>query len=509
MGCGRSRVVTIEDTKKLVGDQIDINKANHMEKNKLINVDPKNKHGFAINNQMFVAENKHSISHCYKFLEKLGEGSCSKVFKVMHLVTKELRAIKIIKKDFAKYKDDDKKTVQEIHILSMLDHPNIVKVYEYFTDDKFYYVVVELVQGGEIYEQLYSIRNFNERDASKIMEQIFSAVFYLHSKGIVHMDLKPENMILDAQNRKDLTIKLIDFGIANFYTKTKLTSKIGSSYFTAPEVINSNYDEKCDLWSCGVIMYILLSGNYPFEGKDEKEVVTSILRGKFSFSNSEWKGISEEAKDLIRLLLKYKSVERISAGEALKHPWIARHKSAEKIDLPKLSVDNFLLNISYKHKLQKMTIAYLVHQMSTNENLKMLRDIFMQMDSSGDGRLSLEDIKQGYSQFFGHSLSDHECEEILKEVDQDKSGYIEFEEFLRVTLKVETIITEKNLKIAFSFFDKNNSGRLSAEEIKVILGDKNPVDNEYIKSIIEEVDTNHDGLITFEEFKDLMKNIIS
>jgi calcium-dependent protein kinase len=342
------------------------------------------------------------------------------------------------------------------------------------------------------------------------MTQIFSAVYYLHSKGIVHRDLKPENLLLETNsNNSDLIIKLIDFGISNFYNKEKLSSVVGSPYYMAPEVINSEYNEKCDLWSCGVIMYILLSGNAPFEGNDEKEVMRKITKGKFSLNGPEWQDISEDAKDLIKSLLKYKPDERISAGMALQHPWIIKHKNKEQGLLPKLSVTNFLENVSFKQKLHRLTIAYLVHQMSANQNIKNLRDFFKQMDSSGDGRLSLDEIRTGYKQFFTHSFSDQECDEILKDLDQDRSGYIEFEEFLRATLKVETIVTEQNLKMAFGFFDKDKSGKLSAEEIKIILGNKNSHDNSQIKAIIDEVDTNKDGQISFEEFKDLMNKTLN
>jgi calcium-dependent protein kinase len=508
MGCGSSRSVTVSEKPKNKTNDEKANKILH-EENFKIKHDKTKEDGFAIESQMLIGENKHSLANTYKFLEKLGEGSFAKVFKVMHLLTKELRAIKIIKKDYLKYQDDEKETLKEIEILSMLDHPNIIKVYEYFTDQKFYYLVVELGQGGELYEQLYHIQFFNERDASIIMRQILSTVCYLHSKGIVHRDLKPENLLLEANDNSDLTIKLIDFGTANFYEKNKLTLKIGSSYYMAPEVINGRYDEKCDLWSCGVIMFILLSGNPPFEGQDDNEVLREIVKGKFSFSTPVWEEISNEAKDLIKSLLKYNPEERISAAEALKHPWINKHSDKEKTNLPKLSIANFLENVSSKQKLQQMTVAYLVHQTSMTENIKNLRNIFKQMDSSGDGRLCLDEIKSGYKKFFTHSFSDQECDEIIKNLDQDKSGYIEFEEFLRATIKVESLVTEQNLKMAFRFFDKDKSGKLSSEEIKIALGYKNSIDNTNIKAIIEEVDTNKDGLISFEEFKKMMQKALN
>lgn len=506
MGCGNSRSVTVQEKSHKL-EKVP-NKKEHSKENHLIVHDDSPTEGFAINKNMLVHENKYSISHSYKFLEKIGEGSYSKVFKVMHLITKELRAIKIINKDLLENQQDDKKTLNEIEILSMLDHPNIIKVFEYFSDKKFFYLVVELAKGGELYEKLYHIQYFNERDAAIIMSQILSAVCYLHSKGIVHRDLKPENLLLETDNiNTDLTIKLIDFGTSNFYKKTnKLTTVVGSTYYMAPEVINSDYNEKCDLWSCGIIMYIMLSGYPPFEAEDEKEVKREIIKGKFNFNGPVWQDISIEAKDLIKSLLRYNPEGRISAAEALKHSWIINHKNKENVPLSKLSIANFIENISIKQKLHQMTIAYIVHQMSANESIRNLRNIFKHMDSSGDGRLTLDEIRDGYKQFFSHKFSDQECDEILKNMDQDKSGYIEFEEFLRATLKVETLVTEQNLKMAFKFYDKDKSGKLSSEEIKIILGDNN---SEHIKAIIDEVDINKDGHISFEEFKSLMKKAIN
>jgi len=506
MGCGNSRSVTAFDNIKVSKTKKNADKIDQ-EDNELIKHDGIKEDKFSIENRMLIGENKHSLANTYKFLEKLGEGSFAKVFKVKHLLTKELRAIKVIKKEYLKFQDDENKTLKEIEILSMIDHPNIIKVYEYFTDEKFFYLVVELGQGGELYEQLYRIQYFNEKDAAIIMRQILSTVCYLHSKKIVHRDLKPENLLLEANDDSDLTIKLIDFGSANFYDNKKLTLKTGSSYYMAPEVINGRYDEKCDLWSCGVILYILLSGYPPFEGKDDDEVLRQVVKGKFSLSNPEWHEISDEAKDLIRGFLKYNPEERISAAEALKHPWIVKYLEIEKKNLPKLSIVNFMEHVSSKTKLQQMTVAYLVHQTSINENIRNLRDIFKQMDSSGDGRLSMSEIKSGYKKFFAHTFSEEECDEILKNIDQDKSGFIEFEEFLRATMKVQSLVTEQNLKMAFRFFDKDKSGKLSADEIKIALGDKNLIDNSNIKTIIDEVDVNKDGQISFEEFKKMMQKV--
>lgn len=177
-----------------------------------------------------------------------------------------------------------------------------------------------------------------------------------------------------------------------------------------------------------------------------------------------------------------------------------------KISLPKLSLQDALQKFSSKQKLQQASVAFIVHQISSNEMTKKLREIFKQLDESGEGLLSLEELKKGYKKFFKDSLSDKDFEDLVNTLDQDKSGQISLEEFLRATIQSETLLTNSNLEMAFNFFDKDKSGKLSADEIKEVLGVTGSDENskQLIKTIIEEVDTNGDGLVSLEEFKSMM-----
>jgi calcium-dependent protein kinase len=467
-----------------------------------------------IESHMLVGENKEQISKTYKILEKLGEGTFGKVYKTLHIPSNQYRAMKLVRKENVKFQDDDRLFLKEIEVLSKLDHPSIIKVYEYFIDKKFYYVVTELALGGELYDQIAKIQYYNESDAACIMQQLFSGVYYLHSNNIMHRDLKPENMMLETNVKGDLTIKLIDFGAANFYSSDekegKLTLKVGTPYYIAPEVIKKNYDNKCDLWSCGVIMYILLCGYPPFDGDDDQDIMNNVVKCEYTFDSQEWMGVSTDAKNMIKKLLIKDPKKRINAEQALKEPWIVKNLkmrgSKEFKELPKLCGVT-LQKFTSKQKLQQASIAFLIHQMSTNEKVKSLRAIFKQLDESGDGRLSHQELKNGYTQFFSDSLTEHEFDNLIAKLDQDNSGYIEYEEFLRATIDTETILTEKNLEFAFNFFDKDASGKLSAEEVKSVLGVINSEKDggDIVKNIIAEVDTNGDGEINFEEFKNLMK----
>ena len=183
---------------------------------------------------LLVQGKTESISKTYKILSNIGSGTFGKVYKVKHFPTNSLRAMKVIKKDTVNYQDDDRTFLKEIEILSKLDHINIIKIFEYYVDDLNYYVISELVRGGELYEQIYKIHNYKESNAAIIMEQLFSAINYIHCRGIVHRDLKPENILLETKGINETSIKIIDFGTSNYCNKATndyLTLKVGTPYY--------------------------------------------------------------------------------------------------------------------------------------------------------------------------------------------------------------------------------------------------------------------------------------
>jgi len=223
-------------------------------------------------------------------------------------------AVKIIRKSSLNEKDRSR-FFEEIDVMRSLDHPNILRLYEVYQDDKRYYLVMELCTGGELFDEITKRSQFSEADAAAIIKQVLSAVAYCHRKKVCHRDLKPENILLDSKSTDaNNSIKVIDFGASTrFDGKSKLTQIYGTAYYIAPEVLKSNYSEKCDVWSAGVILYILLSGKPPFGGVNDKEILESVKQGLFSFTSPEWRSISDEAKTLIKQMLMYDPSKRISA----------------------------------------------------------------------------------------------------------------------------------------------------------------------------------------------------
>jgi calcium-dependent protein kinase len=261
---------------------------------------------------------------------------------------------------------------------------------------------------------------------------------------------------------------------------------------------------------------MLLSGSPPFDGPDDAAILNKVKRGKFSFNNEVWTSISTEAKNLISEMLQFKQDERISAEEALKHAWFNKCGRKQRESLPTIEqIEIFkkpfenLRNFTAKQKLQQATIAFLVHHVSSSEMIQDLRNIFKELDENGDGTLSFDEIKQGFKKYYkDEKIAEKELEEIMKNIDQDNNACIEYEEFIRATVNMDILLTDGNLKLAFAAFDRDNSGVLNQEEIKNILGVAGE-ENEIIKQIISEIDTNGDGDISFEEFKKLMVKVLT
>ncbi len=477
---------------------------------------PKNPNevNFIIEQENLIKETKQSIKKNYQFLEKLGAGAFGTVYKVKHKLLGNIRAVKVLSKDALKQQEGDQTFLSEIAILSKLDHPNIIKIFDYYIDKNNFYVVNEIASGGELYDQIVNLQFFSESNAANIMKQLLSAVYYLHCKNFVHRDLKPENILLETNKIGDYTIKLIDFGAAISFSKQKLKEVTGTPYYIAPEVLKNSYNNKCDIWSCGVILYILLCGYPPFNASSEVEILELVEKGKYDFKKIEWDNVSNIGKEFVKKLMTYDPKQRITAEQALNDPWILKfctNTVAKDLNKTRLAFEN-LKKFTAKQKLQQASIAFIVHQMSTNEHAKELRELFKALDKSSDGRLSLDELKEGYEKYFKDAAcSEQEFQTMIDNLDSDKNGYIEYEEFLRATMKMDTVITDKNLELAFNFFDEDKSGKLEPDEIKKALGltaESDKKEAEVLKKLIDEIDTNKDGVVSLDEFKELMKRVL-
>lgn len=466
----------------------------------------------------FVKEGQEEAYNNYELLNYLGKGGFGRVYKVKHKITKQERAMKIIKCDASS--EENKKTIEkEIDVLKNLDHPNIIKVYEFFRTNKHLLIINELCSGGELFDKIMEVKYFSENVAANIMRQILSAVNYCHQLGVIHRDLKPENILIVNQKEKDneyFNIKIIDFGTCEILMNSKLNEQIGTSFYIAPEVLRNSYNEKCDLWSCGVILFILLCGSPPFYGQTEDEIFRKILQCNYTFKSKVWNKVSQEAKNLVMKLLTLDPDKRLSAKEAMDDIWF-KHNDTTKLLQGKLNQDNLnnvIKNISEfnaEQKLQQATLAYLVHNILPQDEIQDIKEIFFAFDKNGDGRLSKEELESGLSVLKKKPNSNLKAsiDGIMHTLDTDNNGYVEFEEFVRASIDKEKLISETNLKMAFNVFDRDKNGTISAAELKFMLGDTNVnAKDEVWKEMINQIDLNGDGQISFNEFKEMMSNLI-
>jgi calcium/calmodulin-dependent protein kinase I len=268
---------------------------------------------------------KDEISKYYEIKEKLGTGSFAVVKRAVRKSDGKQFAIKVIKK--TKLNAEELAVVHdEVEIMHKINHPNCVQLYEMFETSKKIYMVMELLTGGELFDRIVAKGSYSEREASDLIKDITSAIQYLHSIGIVHRDLKPENLIYLNQ-RADSPIKITDFGLAKFRSGSKLeamTTACGTPGYVAPEVLkNEPYGKAVDMWSLGVILYILLCGFPPFYHESTAALYKQIKKGEYDFPDPYWTDISDSAKNLVQCLLTVDPKKRYTAKQVLAHPWIA------------------------------------------------------------------------------------------------------------------------------------------------------------------------------------------
>ena len=262
------------------------------------------------------------------------------------------------------------------------------------------------------------------------------------------------------------------------------------------------------MWSIGVILYILLSGRPPFDGKDDKEIVRKVKIGHYDLNLPEFKYVSREAIDMMKRMLTYDPDRRVSAEEAMRHAWITK-KAHEDID-PEVTLNALknLRNFNIEKKLQQATITYLVNQLAQKDDLIELQKAFKVLDTNCDGKLSRDELVDGYRKIYGE-LAESEVDKILARVDANGSGEIDYSEWIVATINKEKLLSKDKLKAAFQLFDRDGSGAISAEEVKQILSRGQKIDERVWRDVIGEVDIDGNGEIDFSEFTQMMQKIIS
>ena len=481
------------------------------KKSKILEVSSSEELQMKVGKETLIKISTDSLNNNYIIVGELGSGSYGTVKKVKHKKLGEYRAMKIISKK-------SESSQNEVDILRKISHPNIVNIFEIYEDSKKYYIMMEICEGGELFEAISQQGSFSEGDCANIMKSLLSAVNYLHGKNIVHRDLKPENIMLtknlQKMKNKKYEIKLIDFGTAKqFEPHQKLNKFVGTSYYIAPEVLKENYNEKCDIWSCGVILYILLCGYPPFNGNSNVDIYHNIQNNPPYFNGEEWKDITREAIDLIKCMLNKIPNKRFSAEQCLNHKWFKLlnskdkndEKSVEKLGKKlQLRVINKMADFVKENRLKQAVLQFISTQFNLKKEEDDLKALFSEFDIKQKGQITKEIFYEKLSQLYGENDGREICDRIFERLDLDGSGEISYDEFLSSMIDGKKVITEDRLAKAFKMFDKDGNGKLSIEEIIEVFGGE----ENYWKKVIEDVDLNKDGQVDYKEFK-LMMGIIN
>lgn len=451
----------------------------------------------------FVYMNPHEFISIYRVGPRIGQGSYAEVRRCELKSTGQLRAVKMCRKDLVG-QVELQTILQEAEITKKLDHPNVIRMYEMFEDQRRYYICMEFCEGGDLFDLITKVAMLSEDQACQILRQVLSVVSYCHEMGIAHRDLKPENVLLEEKG-KDLFIKIVDFGsAAKFEPGRSISGTVGTSYYIAPEVLKGQYTEVCDEWSVGVIMHILLAGKPPFDGRDDHEILANVRRGQFSLDIPELQNASREALDMLRRLLSPANT-RLPAKEALQHPWFHQQNTTQIAHSRVQNVMKNLKTFGKEQKLKEAVRTFIATQLLTAQDTKELRAVFQSIDTNGDGKLSRQELLAEYEKTMSTEEAKNEVNAIMEKVDTDGSGFIDYTEFLRAAVDMRKMLNTGTLASAFAVFDTDGSGRISAEELRKALG--NEVDSEanVWKDIIKEVDQNGDGEIDLAEFTALLK----
>ncbi|KAL3718556.1 hypothetical protein ACJRO7_003650 [Eucalyptus globulus] len=443
------------------------------------------------------------VKSMYTIGKELGRGQFGVTHLCTHKQTGQQFACKTIAKRKLVNKEDIEDVRREVQIMYHLTgQPNIVELKGAYEDKHSVHLVMELCAGGELFDRIISKGHYTERAAASLLRTIVQILHTCHSMGVIHRDLKPENFLL-LNKDENSPLKATDFGLSVFFKQGDVFKEIvGSAYYIAPEVLKRRYGPEADIWSIGVMLYILLSGVPPFWAESENGIFNAILRGQLDFTSDPWPSISPVAKDLVRKMLNSDPKQRLTAFQVLSHPWIKEDGEA-----PDTPLDNAVLSrlkqFRAMNKFKKAALRVIAGCLS-EEEIMGLKEMFKGMDTDNSGTITLEELKQGLSKQ-GTRLSEYEVKQLMEAADADGNGTIDYDEFIAATMHMNRMDREEHLYTAFQYFDKDNSGFITTEELEQALRDFGMHDGRDIKEILSEVDADNDGRINYDEFVAMMR----
>mmetsp|Transcript_73771 Transcript_73771/g.171087 ORF Transcript_73771/g.171087 Transcript_73771/m.171087 type:complete len:619 (-) Transcript_73771:108-1964(-) len=442
--------------------------------------------GTGIGGPVYVATNRRSTSKSSpggdaKAAIRANKRYAVKPFKLYGL-SKELRAV----------------LETEVEIFLQMDHPHVCTLYDVYEGENSLQLVMECLEGGELHERVHECRMFSERQAADAAYQMLLAINYLHNRGIVHRDLKLENFLYDAKGSDHL--KLIDFGLGRIWDPNrKMKAQLGTLAYLAPEVFLKSYTNKCDLWSLGVIVWVLLVGYLPFElYADQERTVLDILNRDVKVDKAKWRRVSASATDFVYKLLEVNPNKRLSASEALRHPWIETRKTSASSSVDQGVVDS-LCQFASASRFRRACMQVMAWSL-TKEERAQVEHAFIEMDRSKTGSIRLHELKHILEENF--HIDSEEARKIFEALDSTNKEEVFYSEFLAAMMCSRIQIHEDLVLQAFRRLDKDNSGAVSVADLRSVLGDC--FDGQEIDRLVEDAQLMTNGTIEFSAFMEYL-----
>ncbi|KAF5198637.1 Calcium-dependent protein kinase [Thalictrum thalictroides] len=443
----------------------------------------------------------------YSIGKLLGHGQFGYTFVATDKINGDRVAVKRIEKNKMVLPIAVEDVKREVKILQALTgHENVVQFHNAFEDSEYVYIVMELCEGGELLDRILSRKDsrYTEKDAAIIVRQMLKVAAECHLHGLVHRDMKPENFLFKS-SKENSPLKATDFGLSDFIKPgKKFHDIVGSAYYVAPEVLRRKSGPESDVWSIGVITYILLCGRRPFWDKTEDGIFKEVLKNKPDFRRKPWPSISNSAKDFVQKLLVKDPRARLTAAQALSHPWVREGGDASEIPVDISVLSNMRQFVKYS-RLKQFALRALASTLN-EEELADLRDQFDAIDVDKNGSISLEEMRQALAKDLPWKMKEPRVLEILEAIDSNTDGFVDFSEFVAATMHVHQLEehdTEKwqvRSQAAFEKFDVDRDGFITPEELKMHTGLKGSID-----PLLEEADVDKDGKISLSEFRKLLR----
>eukprot|EP00746_Dinoflagellata_sp_MGD_P007336 gnl/MRDRNA2_/MRDRNA2_114505_c0_seq1.p1 gnl/MRDRNA2_/MRDRNA2_114505_c0~~gnl/MRDRNA2_/MRDRNA2_114505_c0_seq1.p1 ORF type:complete len:582 (+),score=121.43 gnl/MRDRNA2_/MRDRNA2_114505_c0_seq1:92-1837(+) len=436
----------------------------------------------------------------------LGTGLEGSVVLAKNKVTKKPFAVKSIA-TLEMDKDQLKRVAQEAEIFLTVDHPHISRLVDIYHTKGCVSFVMQQMEGGELFDRIVKKGKYTECDAGSAAYQMLLAMSYLHGRSITHRDLKCENFLYE--DKKGDHLAMIDFGFANMVKpgmKTTMTDVLGTLDFMAPEVLRGSYTEKCDMWSFGVIVFMMLAGKPPFGGprRSDDEIINRILGCTYEMTGNPWPKITAEGKDFVQSLLNLRWEDRLSAQDALNHPWIVKRKTFKSCELDISTVQD-MQKFSQATECRKVCLQAMAWSLTAADRKKM-QEKFIEMDTDDSGTVSIAELKQAMEEL---NVPIENPDVIFKTMDANGDDSVSYNEFLTAMAHTRVHMHADLIRDTFRRFDVDESGYISVDELQDLMGSSTESNNPtFLHEFFAEVDTSCDGQISYDEFAQYMKGYV-